>query len=101
MTIRASDVVGGTGTLQSQVGRTLSLREVAHQMVIHSDNVAANILVDAVGMSSVNATAQANGFPNTFFRRHMLDTSAQAAGIENLVSAADLAGMMTASSRTE
>jgi beta-lactamase class A len=94
VTIRPQDVVGGTGNLQFQVGRTLSLNELAHQMVIRSDNVAANLLVDTVGMANVNETAQANQFPNTFFRRHMLDTAAEAAGIENVVSAADLAGMM-------
>jgi beta-lactamase class A len=94
VTIRAKDVVGGTGDLQYQVGRTLTLQEVAHQMVLKSDNVAANILVDAVGMASVNATAHANNFPNTFFARHMLDTAAEAAGVENVTSAEDLAGMV-------
>jgi beta-lactamase class A len=94
VTIRARDVVGGTGNLQHQVGRTLSLNEVVHQMVLTSDNVAANILVDLVGMDSVNATAQRYDFPNTFFRRRMLDTAAQAAGIENVTSTADLAGML-------
>jgi beta-lactamase class A len=93
VTIRARDVVGGTGSLQYEVGRTLTLREVAQQMIIQSDNVAANVLVDIVGMASLNATAQANNFPNTFFRRHMLDTAAEAAGLENVTSAADLAGM--------
>jgi beta-lactamase class A len=94
VTIRARDVVGGTGDLQFQVGRTLTLQEIVHQMVIRSDNVAANILVDTVGMASVNATADAGNFSNTVFRRHMLDTAAQAAGIENVTSAEDLADML-------
>jgi len=94
VTIRARDVVAGTGNLQHQVGRTLSLSEIVHQMVLTSDNVAANILVDAVGMDNVNATTHQNDFPNTFFRRHMLDTAAQAAGVENVTSTADLAGML-------
>jgi len=96
VTIQQKDVVGGTGGLQFQVGRTLSLDELAHQMVLRSDNVAANLLVDTVGMANVNMTAQQNLFPNTFFRRHMLDTAAEAAGIENITSAEDLAGMMDA-----
>jgi beta-lactamase class A len=96
VTVQAKDVVGGTGTLQYQVGRTLSLNELAHQMVIRSDNVAANLLVDIVGMANVNMTARANAFPSTFFRRHMLDTAAQAAGIENVTSAEDLARMLHA-----
>jgi beta-lactamase class A len=94
ITIRPQDVVGGTGDLQFQVGRVLTLNELAHQMIIKSDNVAANILVDIVGMGEVNKNAQTAEFPNTFFRRHMLDTAAQAAGIENVTSAEDLARMM-------
>jgi beta-lactamase class A len=93
VTIRPRDVVGGTGDLQFQVGKTLTLRDVVEHMVLRSDNVAANILVDIVGMDSVNATAHANDFPSTFFRRHMLDTAAQAAGVENMTTAADLADM--------
>jgi beta-lactamase class A len=94
VTIQRKDVVGGTGDLQFQVGRTLTLDELAHQMVLRSDNVAANLLVDTVGMASVNSNAATYGFPNSFFRRHMLDTAAQAAGVENMVSAEDLAGMV-------
>jgi beta-lactamase class A len=94
VTVQAKNVVAGTGDLQYQVGRTLTLNELAHQMIIKSDNVAANILVDIVGMANVNKSAQANNFPNTFFRRHMLDIAAEAAGVENVTSAEDLAGMM-------
>jgi beta-lactamase class A len=99
VTIRQKDIVGGTGDLQHQVGRTLSLDELAHQMVLKSDNVAANILVDSVGMARVNDFSRAHDLPNTFFRRHMLDTAAQAAGIENVTSAADLAAMVEAIER--
>jgi beta-lactamase class A len=63
-------------------------------MVLTSDNVAANLLMDAVGMANVNRIVQANGFPKTFLRRHMLDTAAQAAGLENVTSAEDLARML-------
>src|SRR5207244_10129874 len=93
VTIRAKDVVGGTGDLQNQVGRTLTLNELAHQMILKSDNVAANLLVDIVGMANVNKSAQANNFPNTFFRRHMLDIAAEAAGVENVTSAEALADL--------
>jgi beta-lactamase class A len=101
VTIQRGDVVGGTGDLQFQVGRTLTLDDLARLMVTRSDNVAANLLVDTVGMPSVNRTAAANNFPNTFFRRHMLDIAAQAAGIENVTTAEDLAGMVHAIVRDE
>jgi beta-lactamase class A len=93
-TIHQQDVVGGTGDLQYQVGHTLTLQEIVEHMVLRSDNVAANVLIDTVGMDGVNATMHANDFPNTFLRRRMLDTRAQAAGVENLTSAADLADML-------
>jgi beta-lactamase class A len=94
VTIRTQDVVGGTGDLQFQVGGTFSFAELLQHMVLRSDNVAANILVDLVGMDSVNATAHADQAPNTSFRRHMLDTQAESAGIENITTAADLAEML-------
>ena len=63
-------------------------------MVLKSDNVAANILLGKVTMASVNTTAHALGFGQTWFRRKLLDTAAQTQGVENLTSAQDLAGMV-------
>jgi beta-lactamase class A len=93
-TIRPADVVGGTGKLQGQVGRTVTLEDLARYAILYSDNVAANLLLDRLGMERVNAAIAAAGFPGTHFERRFLDTAAQARGLENRTTAADLAAML-------
>ena len=93
-TVRAADVVGGTGILQQQVGRTLPLRELARLAIVYSDNVAANVLLDRLGMERLNASLRAAGFAGTRFERRFLDTAAQARGLENWTTADDLAQML-------
>lgn len=92
--VRREDVVGGSGELQRQVGRIVTLRELARLTVVHSDNVAANVLLDKVGMDRVNTTMQHAGFQDTRFERHFLDTAAQARGLENWTTAGNLADML-------
>lgn len=93
-TVSSTDVVGGSGELQRQVGRTLSLAELVRLAIVHSDNVAANTLLDKVGMERVNATMRDRGFPETRYERRFLDAAAQARGKENRVTADDLADML-------
>jgi beta-lactamase class A len=93
-TVRQADVVGGTGILQGQVGRTLSLRDLAGLAILYSDNVAANVLLDHVGMEAVNANMRNLGFSGTYFERKMLDTVAEQRGKENWTTADDLAGLL-------
>jgi len=93
-TIRPADVVGGTGILQGQVGRTLSLRDLAGLAILYSDNVAANVLLDYVGMENVNANMRNLGFSDTLFERKLLDTVAEQSGKENWTSADDLAALL-------
>jgi len=93
-TIVQGDVVAGTGSLQFQVGKTVLYQELVRLMIVESDNVATNILLDRVSMAAVNATMSELGFPGFRFERRMLDEAARAAGRENRVSAADLAGLL-------
>jgi beta-lactamase class A len=93
-TVHAEDVVGGTGILQGQVGRTLDYRELARYAILYSDNLAANVLLDRVGMGRVNATLRTLGYVNTRFERRLMDLEAEAQGEENWTTADDLAGML-------
>jgi beta-lactamase class A len=88
-TISKADLVPGTGDLQNHPGKTLTLTELAHEMVTKSDNVATNILVDRVTMRSVNDNAHKRGFAETLFQRRMISD-----GPENYTSAHDLARMV-------
>jgi beta-lactamase class A len=76
------------------VGRTLSLRDLAGLAILYSDNVAANVLLDHVGMEAVNANMRNLGFSGTYFERKMLDTVAEQRGRENWTTADDLAGLL-------
>jgi beta-lactamase class A len=95
-TITRDRVVGGTGVLQNQVGRTLTMREVLETAITRSDNVGGNLLVGIVGMQSVNQTMRSLGYPQTRISRAFMDTEAQRRGLENLTSARDMAAMLQA-----
>jgi beta-lactamase class A len=78
--------VGGSGILQFFGDSTsaLSVRDLCMLMITQSDNTATNMLIDLVGMESVNATLAKAGLKNTRLQRRMMDTKASARGDENL-----------------
>jgi beta-lactamase class A len=86
VTLGESDIVGGSGILQhlSPGAVTMSLRDYATLMVIVSDNTATNMLIDRVGMVSVNQTMARLELANTKLQRKMLDREAWLADRENL-----------------
>ncbi len=85
-----SQVVGGSGVLQHLTTPSLSLRDHAALMMILSDNTATNVVIDAVGMSSVTARMRAFGLGDILLRRKMLDDEAVRRGDENVASPASL-----------
>ena len=91
-TLQYSDIVGGTGSLQGRgAGAEVSYRELVTLMISESDNVATNVLIDAVGFEFINKQAEELGLHATKLGRKMMDFEAQAQGQENYVSADDLA----------
>jgi beta-lactamase class A len=59
VTLRASDYVDGTGATNSlPVGAYLSIRFLLEQMIIYSDNTAADVLIDLVGLPEINALVE-------------------------------------------
>ena len=75
-----SDIMGG---LTPGVTR-LTLRDLATMMVAVSDNSAANVLLERVGMQNVNAMLDSLGLPHTRLRRKMMDLQAAKEGRENI-----------------
>jgi beta-lactamase class A len=69
--LRADDQVAGSGVLQHlTVGDTLPLLDVIRLMITVSDNTATNMVLRAVGLSSVNATLASLGLKHTrLFKR--------------------------------
>ena len=68
---------------------TYSLLELLYWMITVSDNTAANVLIDLLGMDAVNELSRRWGAEHTCLRRKMLDFVAQAAGRENCTTARD------------
>lgn len=94
--LQPQDIVGGTGTLSGLgAGASVTYREILERMINVSDNTGANILINAVGMDTVNAAAQRLGLTGTQLNRLMMDTDAISAGIENYVSANDVARLLS------
>ena len=78
--VQDSDIMGG---LTPGVTR-ITLRDLATMMVAVSDNSAANVLIDRVGMDNVNAFLNSQGLAQTRLRRKMMDVKAAAEGRENV-----------------
>jgi beta-lactamase class A len=85
-----SQVVGGSGVLQHLTTPALSLRDHAALMIMVSDNTATNVVIDAVGMTSVTARMKAMGLGDILLRRKMMDDAAVRRGDENVASPASL-----------
>ena len=87
-----SDIMGG---LTPGVTR-VTLRDLATMMVAVSDNSATNVLIDRVGMDSVNAFLSAQGLRDTHLRRKMMDLKAAAEGRENVSSPHEMMTLLEA-----
>ena len=90
--VQDSDIMGG---LTPGVTR-ITLRDLATMMIAVSDNSAANVLIDRLGMDNVNALLSAQGLHNTRLRRKMMDLKAAAEGRENVSSPNEMASLLQA-----
>lgn len=83
--------VGGSGVLTELADTDrLSVRDLLTLMIVISDNLATNLLIDAIGMDVVNESAAAAGLPDTRLRRTMMDLEACRVGLENHTTARDM-----------
>ncbi len=88
--LQRSDIVGGTGSLQSRgAGASITYAELAEKMIAESDNVATNVLIDRLGMDAINGESQRLGLSETRLNRKMMDVAAVSSGVENYMSAVD------------
>lgn len=87
-----SDIMGG---LTPGVTR-LTYRDLATMMVAVSDNSAANVLIDRVGMENVNAFLESLGLHQTRLRRKMMDLKAASEGRENIATPREMMTLLGA-----
>ncbi len=67
ITLTAADLVPGSGLLLFfDTPVTLTFKDILTMMIVVSDNTAANLAMDHVGIDQVNARSAALGLPNTY-----------------------------------
>ncbi|MFA6439476.1 MAG: serine hydrolase [Bacteriovoracaceae bacterium] len=88
--------VSGSGILSmlSDKSVSMSIRDYCVLMMNLSDNSATNLLIDLVGMKSVNDFAVKNGCNSTKLQRVMMDVQAAKEGKENISSPSDFLIML-------
>jgi beta-lactamase class A len=76
--------------LYRNMGRTMSVQQLAHAMITTSSNFATNLLVDVVGVSTIQTALAELGIDGVKVLRGVEDQAAFDAGINNEVTAAGL-----------
>lgn len=83
--------VGGDGILKElNSGHKFTVEELLILMIIISDNTAANIIIDLIGMENINDFIRTMGFDSTVLQRKMMDFKAAKAGKQNFTSTKDV-----------
>lgn len=91
ITVTAQMKTGGDGILKElEPGHSFTLKELLTLMVIISDNEATNILIDFLGMESINQMAQTMHLKQAHLGRKMMDSKAEEAGHDNYICAEDI-----------
>ena len=79
----------------ARVGGDASLRTLVRHAIVHSGNLATNLALQQVGVAEVAAVLRDAGCTqDTVLPRGIEDAAAREAGLDNLVTAADLARVM-------
>lgn len=69
--------------VHTALGRTLHLRELAHQMIVTSSNLATNLLLNLIGVDHARAFLERHGIDGVDLQRGVEDDRAFEAGINN------------------
>ncbi|HLS15991.1 MAG TPA: serine hydrolase [Beutenbergiaceae bacterium] len=86
------DRVGGSGVLRALTSvHELTLAEVLELMVVVSDNVATNMIIDALGVRNIRTGLRDLGAQDSRLERRLMDSAAIAAGAQNVTTADDQA----------
>jgi beta-lactamase class A len=74
-----------------RLGESVALRWLAARSLVRSSNLATNLLLEAVGLEAVSVVLESVGAVDSAVTRGIDDCDARAAGLENVVTARDLA----------
>ena len=93
--LTSSMLTGGDGVLKElNPGHEFTLEEICTLMIIQSDNMATNILIDVLGMDNINVQISRLGMKNTSLQRKMMDSEAVKAGFNNYITANEFAALL-------
>jgi beta-lactamase class A len=84
------------GEVWARLGRSASLRWLARRMIVRSSNLATNIVWSHVGQPAVAEVLRVAGTTHSRIERGIDDGAARSAGIDNVVTARDLAALLGA-----
>jgi beta-lactamase class A len=75
-------------------GLEVTVMDLITLMIIFSDNTATNVLIDLLGMESVNRTIKQMGYESTLLQRKMFDLEKSSQGIQNYITAAETGNLL-------
>ena len=94
--LQETDKVPGSGELKLiPPGTEFSIAELIELMIAKSDNTAANIIIERLGFTYLNAAFKDLGLENTNISRKMMDFKSRGKGIENYTDCRDLTYILT------
>jgi len=93
--LKKQDKVGGFGILKElHNGLSLTIEDLITLMIIMSDNTATNILINNLGMRSINNEINRLNLKNTKLQRKMMDIEAKKRGNDNYTSPIDIYNLL-------
>jgi beta-lactamase class A len=95
MVLRLPNKTPGSGILKSAAtGTTIPVDKLIDIMITHSDNTAANMLIEKLGFDYLNGYFKKSGLRHTNLSRKMMDFQDRKNGVENYTSAADISNLL-------
>ena len=92
---RSSELIGGSDFLDSAAdGSTYTVQRLIVPMITLSDNTAANLLMEHLGIAEINAVARRAGMTSTHLARHFMDYAAIAHHNDNVSTPADMGRLL-------
>ena len=93
--LKRSDKVRGSGDMwRRRSGSAFSIEQLVDLMITHSDNTAANMLIDLLGFDYINQAFKEMGLEKTVLSRKMMDLRSRDQGIENYTTAREMADII-------
>ncbi|MDD5428382.1 MAG: class A beta-lactamase-related serine hydrolase [Candidatus Omnitrophica bacterium] len=93
--LKQSDKADGSGQLKNaRTGSRYKIEDLLYAMITESDNTAANMLIDRMGIDELNRYFSKFGLKHTNLSRKMMDFRLRKRGVENYTTAADMAYLL-------